>query len=196
MRFIDKIMLDVFITCLCDRDFTALGNSEEERLQTWSTIKDEYADAVNDTASEQIEALQDEILYWDAQILVIQTAVRSLRLWRDEKNIQMLRDKGYAFSFSETDVEAYNKDLDRVVKQIRSIETAQENRKHELQTLVGDAPEKDVTREDFINNIVVFSKFQGYAIDEKTTTVSKYIAIRNMYHMHVERMANENVKHG
>lgn len=190
MTIAEKIMLDTFMDCLCDDNYTALGDTDEERAANWKALQEEYMQLIQDTASDQIQAYEDELFFWETQMVIIESAVNLLRVWRDENAINMLREKGYHYAFSDTDVEAYNKDLDRVLKRLAAVRTQQANRKHELSQITDSMPSKKPTRSDFMANIVAFSSSLGYNIEETKTSVAKYVAIRNFYHLKLEQLNN------
>jgi hypothetical protein len=183
------LMLKDFITCVCDNDYTVLGEGTgDEQAEAWRKIRTEYAQLTEDNTSIQLEALTVELIYWETEILVVTAAVEVLRTWRMPGLLQQLRDKGYDFEFSETDVEAYQKDLSRVLVRLKSIQTQQLNRQHEINQLRAEVEGGPVQRLDMLHNIVAFSQFLQHHVDENTTTVEKYVAIRNAYYKKLESL--------
>lgn len=185
------LTLDGFISCLCEQNYAVLGEgSIDEQLIAWQKIYAEYVTLMEDAVLIQAHALRTDITYWQLQYKAITAAVDISKKWRDKDIIDMLRKKGHDLEFSETNVDAYRKDLDRVITRSGYILTNIANIEHELKTLSQEMGEDDkpLTRIDMMVNIMQFGKFMGFNIDTKTATVEAYAAIRNLYYKQLKEL--------
>lgn len=176
--------LEGFISCLCENDFSVLGTGTPEELENaWLTIRREYIHLMEDAVLIQAEAYRTEILYWELRYKSIVVSVNLLRKWYDESVVKGLKDHGYIFDYDINDQEKYNKDLDSILTQAKSILIHIANTRHELEELSKDVSKEStpITRIGMLSNIMNFSKFMGFSISLKDTYLDQYIAIRNLY---------------
>lgn len=186
-----KLNLEGYITCLCDHDYSVLGNGTQEELKNaWDEIRHEYNSLMDDVVLRQADYFRTEIIYWELQYKSITVSVGLLRKWYDENVVSGLREKGYYFSFDVNNPEQYNKDLDNTLAQSKSILIHIANTRHELEELSKDVNKDSspITRAGMLSNIMNFSKFMGYAISLKDTYVDQYAAIRNLYYKELNKI--------
>ena len=188
----NTLTLSKFITCVCDDDYSVLvedGSYTNEKItEAWQQVYTEYVTLTENTATIQAMALVDEINYWNLQHKVIVESVNLLKVWRSEELITILKEKGYLFEYSATDLDAYQKDLERVLTRSKTILVQQAERERELATLSKDNEGKKSTRADFDSNIIVMSKFMGVMINDNETTVARYAAILNLYYKNLDHL--------
>lgn len=180
-RSIDTLPLERFITCICDKDLTALvisGNATgEELVSAWNDIYDQYVIAVNDKEQQYILRLTKEINCLEFDYKLIGLCVTRLEIEHSEEVLGILKKLVPTnLKFNPADIEQYKKDLSLIISKSKRMIVEIENKRGELGRL---APEKGerVNRSEFDKMIVRASKYMQYKIDKKATTVSEFVQI-------------------
>lgn len=180
-RSIDNLPLERFITCICDKDLSALvisGNAtKEELVSAWNDIYDQYVIAVNDKEQQYILRLTKEINCLEFDHKLIGLCVTRLEIEHSDDVLQILKKLVPTnLKFNPADIEQYKKDLSLIISKSKRMIIEIENKRGELGRL---APEKGqgVNRSEFDKMIVRASKYMQYKIDKKVTTVSEFVQI-------------------
>lgn len=189
----DTLLLADYIKCQIDNNLDALvieGNpTEAEKLRAWTYITEQYYDLSADKQANYELKLCAEIESLNFKIVAIQEAVEIMRKYRNADLVDMLHKLGFRFPFNHKNEKEYEKDLQRVLSRAKTFVVEVNDRTAQLEKLnEGKAPGQTVTRAYYDNALATLSKFNSYEINENNITVSRYIAILNVYVAHCEHL--------
>lgn len=177
-----ELPLDNFIEITITGDLQPLiveGNPTTEQLQTaWSEIFMEYSDLAPNVDQTYLLNLTRDIKVIEGKLQIIQSIVNVLSETYLEKPIEILREFGFYFEYTP---ETLEQDLLNTVTQARSLLVAKQVKEGEYAKYNEDNKGKQVTRNDYENILAALSAFQGYNLDSKVLTVSRFVAIFNRY---------------
>jgi hypothetical protein len=170
-------MLDKFKQAYCNNKLEVLGTGTNEELQSiWNEILFEYSSLFLNENSDRIFELTKRITLMQADIFYIDAAVAILRNTHDEEIVEGLRNLGFPL------IEGYKeKDLDRIISLSKSLIFDIEVLAQEYELLTKVKEGKKQTENDFNQTVSILSKFQGYQIIQRITSVSEYCSIFNIY---------------
>lgn len=147
----------------------------------WEIILSEYSDLAGDKNMTHVFNLTRQITYLTDRLNIIQLIIDELSIRRVEGLIDLLRkDLGFQLKF-----EDLQSDLAKVASRSKSdlikLKLAQ-SQYDELQKKGGES----ATEADWNDELAVLGKFQGYAVRQKETTVSEYLAVKKQFRQYVE----------
>lgn len=168
----------------------SLYNEHEKWLvkpETWEKILTQYSELSGDKNMSHMFNLVRQITYLTNRLNVIELLVKQLNVRRIQGLVDLLKnDLGFKLTFD---------DLQADLKRVVSLSKADVIKLKLAQKQYDDLKSKsggEVTESDWIDEISVLSKFQGYAIKQKETTVGEYLSIKKEFSRHIEQIKKNN----
>lgn len=146
-------------------------------------INEEYArDIDNNKYVELTNSLKD-IFRDSLRLMIADSCVQVLSVDYNEETVKILRETGYGYKFNPNDKDGYEKDLVRVIKNLKmlNLELDINKKAYESKTSVKRSGKEHVTE-----TLVALSKFMRYRLDPCKITVREYINIMNQYKLETE----------
>jgi len=163
--------LSVFIEAYSNNNLELLGDADPQELQeAWNEILFEWATLLKSEQSEYIFDLSKKISSLHAIIIFIEKACDYLSVQWDEEMAECLRKEGY----NPNDIKMTLSLAKRLVFDLDEL-TAEYSR------IVNTTEGKGKSEDEFFEDIAMLSKFVGYRIDTKSTTVKEYASIFNLF---------------
>lgn len=213
-RSIEELLLDRFITVLCDGDFSALVKpgflrpSEEELNLCWAGIFLEYLDASEDNQTRYKITLARDIEILRARLSQIESLILILRTMRHPEAVSMLQAKDNEdLEFPADDLDQYHADInmswdrsreikiDLDLKIIEKTEIEDSEKKAEIEQLkAGIAPQK-ASRPMFLNILARLATFKKVAVIRTSEiTVAEFCAMFREYLDHIKAVKAQQKK--
>lgn len=158
----------------------------------WEKIFTEYTELTNDVKANHVLSMIKGITVINNKLQIIQSAINLLAKARPMENyqpiIKMLKEFGFRYSFTE---ETIFEDLKRTASSAKRMVITRDQLQKDYETF-GNSDQK-ATEKDYYLMIAELSKFLGFPIDAKKTTVLSYISYVEQYHNSIkhERAANQ-----
>lgn len=185
-----ELPLADFISCVIDKNYKALlkyGHASPYDLsRAWDSIYSEFSEMSGSPAFKLIMNLSKDIGFLESKLLSISLCLRVMERRADERCIKILKNYGYAYSFNINDTDQYKKDLETIATRSGSIRLALQQKRNEYNASIKGMSSKEVTREDFTKILAVLTKYMGFRIDPRQTTVSEYVSYRKLYEHETE----------
>ncbi|KIO75572.1 hypothetical protein TH53_19735 [Pedobacter lusitanus] len=153
--------------------------------EAWQTIFDEYTTLTNDTRGQHVFSLIKEITVLNSKLYVIQQAVSFLARQFDVRLCDMLRSMGFMFQYNP---ESMDKDLKMTISTAKSLLMSRAEAQAEFDKLDNDAGK--ATEKDYDALIAQLSKFLGFWINAKESTVMNFINYLEMFKQENKPQAN------
>lgn len=168
-----------FIQILTTGELSYLGNGTPSELQeAWQNIYYEYFDAMPSKKSIYTIQLDAEIKYLESKIDIIQTIFDAFKQMYIPDLIPILNEYGFYYEFTP---ETMFDDLKKVEAECKSFVVQKEVKKAEYKRFIDEESKKPQSKTNWDDIITELSQFQGYELNEKVLTVSKFVAIFNRY---------------
>ncbi len=193
MHTCSSLLLCNYITCQVDGVLDSLviqgEASEMDKALAWQHINEEFYDlSANKQATYEL-TLCAELEALNYKIIVIQNTTDILKQYRVDELVDILHKMGFRFPFNHNDEAQYHKDLKRVLSRAKSLIVEYNDKAAQLEKISGTRKDNGpIDRTYYDKVLAVLSKFNGYEIDEKRITVSRYISILNVYITHCEQL--------
>jgi len=156
----------------------------------WNNVQAEYIDLLSDDKLDDLFLLKRDINKLHNKIQLTQHCISALQVMYYEPLCAELNKMGYKVKFTP---ETIISDLKRVVTLAQSLVLQRDEKvklyKEAESKLTGTG--KAITEQDFDDNLVTLSKFQGYRLG-KEVFLSEYIAVKNSFSEYVKA----NIKNG
>lgn len=152
----------------------------DDHKNAWTEILQEYTGLSKDNKQFQILDLLKVITKSNLTLDLVQNIVDFLANDFDQEMITILRSLGFLYKYDPYS-DTYDSDLRKTVSQAKSIIVKKNIAEKELEGLKSEGKEKKATEQDYISLMVALSKFQGYHIDWKKTSVSEYVETLNSF---------------
>ena len=180
LRSCKVLPLSIFKECYCNNDYSGLGKGTKDELQAaWNEILFEYSSLIDSENSQYLFSISKKISLLSCDISFIEGAIVVLKAFHDQEIVDILRQMGYPL------IEGYKeKDLDRIVSLAKTLVYEFNELQDEMNKIQTVASGKAQTESDFDKTIALLSKFQGYAIRPKETTVTEFCGIFNLFLAH------------
>lgn len=131
--------------------------------------------------SKRIGLLQWQITYID-YIVGSDEVIGALQVKHVPELCTELRKLGYDYKFDPTNRYQYERDLLAVRSRAKSLISQRSNLLQEYKRMTAtNGTGKRKTREDFEEELISLSRFQGYHIDKATTMTSSYAMLMTQY---------------
>lgn len=178
----EDLMMDKFILCSVDNDYSHLiikkgivVPNKEKLREAWIKIYEDYTDLSSGNEGNAYLSLLKQKFVLSNKINMIAIGLEALSYRRHPELIKMIRKLGIKGSFSE---KTFDADLRRGIVQLKSLVARLEKvEKNMLPYITGESTNK----KDFSELMAVLSKFQGYRIDPKDTSVLEFVNILNNF---------------
>jgi len=152
----------------------------------WERIFEEYSDLSADKTADHVLSMVKGITVINNKLQVIQSAINLLAIARPlsdyQPTIKMLNDYGFRFKYSEetlfNDLKLTASSAKTMVIQRQQLEKDYENHQ---------SKQSKSTEKDYYNLIAQLSKFLGFPIDAKKTTVYSYISYVEQYKNSIQK---------
>lgn len=159
------------------------GKTEDDLSEAYEAIFTEYTSLVKDVRSTQELRLKIAITSLANRIDQVKLCVSHLRFERDEKLIEILRnDLGfYRLAYDDLD-----KDLNLTETLMRTDTIKFEQKKQQYEKMVGDVSDSGNGEVDFYEQVQVLSKWLGFSINPKNTSLMQYIVYLNALKLEIK----------
>lgn len=155
------------------------GTITNEVHNAWNEILFEWSGLVKSENSDYLFQLQKEIAVLEHHIIYVDYAVTFLKLRYDVNIAQEVRSLGYDVpQFADNN---YHSSLDMITSLAKRKVFDHGELVDEFNRLNKTTTGKKQSEDEFIRTIIMLAKYQGYAIDRKTTTVFDFAQIFNNY---------------
>jgi hypothetical protein len=183
-RSADKCPFSVFEKCLCDEDYSGLGDAPPQILaEAWMNIYFEYLKLTDDgSTTDKIKHL-GHIQSLSAKIQVSKMLASSMAETGFEILIPVLHDLGYKFVKS-------IEDIPRIVALIKREEVNMNILINNLPKNTGNKMDKKV----FDDILFRLSEHLHFIIHKDKITVSEYCSLVNGYRKHIELQQQQQLK--
>jgi len=177
------LQLSVFIDCIVDKNYSGLAvdgkYADGELRARWELIYEQYAElSGNGGYSDYVRKLKDyTATMYREQILV--GAITVLRFEFNQDAINALREAGFKANLDIKNPLKYAEGLTALAAQIPSMNIRKKRLETELEQLRKGMEGKEPTRADFVKAIAGISKFMGFRVDTKQTTVAEFVTYQN-----------------
>lgn len=181
-RSCKTLTLDAFIEAYFNHNYEGLlisGTMDKEVHYAWNEILFNYGRLIKSETGDYLFQLSKDIALLQWHITYVNCSVVYLEKKYDQDIANELRNLGYIVP--EPTDENYHEGLNRITSLAKRIVFEHGNLVDEFNSLSNIKKGKRQSEEEFISTVVMLSKYQGYAIDRKTTTVFDFVQIFNNY---------------
>lgn len=190
-RSIKTLSYESFIQIITGEDLGPLIISGqppiEELILAWEGIADEYAGAIKTGKSKSVFEAYRKVIRIEAQIKLVDASLYYLTHEYDEEIANILFNNGYHLITPNDDRETYLKDIEKVRTEAKTLIVVLNQAVAHYKLLSPDNEHKvERSYQDFIDELAILSKHQGYALRAKEITVLEYCSIVNSYIAFVE----------
>lgn len=179
-RSCKTLPLFAFVEAYCNNDLSLLilsGTPTEEELATaWQEIIFEYSSLIKSENSDYLFELEKKIALSGHHIFYVDNATMFLRFQHSLEIVNELRNLGYDLP----DMPQEN-DLNKVVSIAKTIVFDLAEMRDEYERLTNTVNGKKQTEDDFYKTIAALSKYQGYRMEPKSTTMTEFCAVFNLF---------------
>jgi hypothetical protein len=180
-RRCSEVTLDEFIDCLVNGNLRRLvrdGNPSDEELRAaWIELYGEYSELSGNQSHRYMFSLMKSILVLKLRLLCVQGVLKS------SKDMSVLKELGYTG------------DTQRIIAKAKRELVELQGKEKELEKMKKDNSGDSASEGDFTAWIVAVSKYMGYRIDRKTTTVAEFLSANKIMEREIETI-NKKRKHG
>lgn len=155
-----------------------LLNTNIDLKSLWSDIFAEYTSISNNTQSKHVFALTKEITVINNKLSIIQNAVNYLAKHYDKRLCDMLRRMGFMYRFTP---ETLQNDLRLTVSSAKRLLIRRQEAQGDYNEL--NKSDKKVTEDDFLGLVRQISRFNGFPIDVKKTSVTEFVKDINAFNI-------------
>lgn len=152
----------------------------------WEKIFEEYSELSADKSADHVLSMVKGITVINNKLAVIQAAINLLAYARPlsdyQPTIQLLKDYGFRFSYSE---ETIIKDLQLTASSAKTMVIQRQQLEKDYENY--ESKQSKSTEKDYYNLIAQLSKFLGFPIDAKKTTVYSYISYVEQYKNSIQK---------
>jgi hypothetical protein len=189
--------LSRYIDCDCNNNLLALvkdgheSPGSDQLAELWEALNIEYLELSGEGEENYLLKLSFEIQQLTVKHRVILECVEALENYHIQELVDILKAAGNNFKFDPDNAETYRNDLKRCVTRANTLLTLINDKKAQFDKLNVNQSEGEVKKRDrtyWDMWIVILSEFSKYAINEETTTVSKFLLMRNRFYSYCEQL--------
>jgi hypothetical protein len=179
-----RVTLEVFLTCLFDKDFSGLIISgippHTALMEAWNKIYLEYHQLTTGTSDSPMTDKIKLIEGLNGKVILIEAAVRHLAMTWDEEVVKMLNFFGMRCDLKPDDsTEIMYRKLNSILTRAKRFVVQSEVEQQALQELQTEAAKDGGNgRDDFEETLLSCSKFQGYAVKPNEITVAAFCKLQ------------------
>lgn len=144
----------------------------------WGDIFAEYTTISNNTQSKHVFALTKEITVINNKLQIIKKAVDFLSNHYDVRLCDMLRSMGFMYKYTP---ESMQNDLKLTISSAKRMVIRRKEAQDDYDKL--NVSDKKVTEADFYGLVRQLSRFNGFPIDAKKTTVTEFVNDINAFNI-------------
>lgn len=164
--------------------------SEQILKDAWEKILDEYTRASGNVTTKYALKMSIEMASIETKIDLVSQILAFIEMnGPDERLFEILRENGFRYKF-EGD---YHKDIDRVLTNVKRLILRHEELGKEMAKSAESAP-VEMTEKTWFSQITSVSKFLGFPIDPRTTSVMQYLSYTDLYTTSNKPKATKNAK--
>lgn len=194
-RTISELPLRVFITCIVDKNLSALiisGNPTVNELEeAWEDIRQQYADAIGDHEHRLCTSLYKELAIMNCNFRMIILLVDLLGHAFMKELADELNDiLNTSFAFDPSDPIQYKKELQRCLNRSKSILLDIELKEKQYKSIAGKQPGEATTKptkEYFISILITLSDHAKHDIPD-TISVFEFCERLKRFNHYVEHL--------
>lgn len=180
-----QLPLDGFIKAHCRGDFSGLiisgDPSNQEILDAWNEIVFEFSGLIKSESTEAQVSLAREIGLLQHHLKYVECACVLLSQRYDIDVINELIRMGYDGEYPEQDPVAMKRQLERVKSLSKTYYYDLDQLFDQYARTMKTQEGKKQSEEDFVKNLAMLSKYQGYRLDRFTLTTEEYAIIFSNY---------------
>ena len=167
-----------FLECKFRSNYDILAEKDSEKPVSKEVFELIYEQFISLSGSKEYSNLLNELnelIRLNNLVLSTRAALAVLTYKFDKEQIEILKKNGFNAQYDVSDVDSYIKDLNAAWSLLKGVEIKiqiQIKRIEELQKKNKNAPEQ--TESDFMEGLTNVSKFMGFRIGIKETTLAEY----------------------
>jgi len=163
--------MQVFIDVQVSKDVKYLGDgTQEELLESWGSIIEEYQSLTNDTSSNYLFELRKSIEYLDKRLVILRISLDYMEKHNSKLVADWIADE---YGYTGDSVAIWN----RAKSEMHKLKI----KEAELEKQQAASPQTEHSAFDWIKNIEVLSQFRGFKFNTKEETIAEYIALLNNF---------------
>lgn len=182
--------MDRFIDCLVTNNLKRLlkhGIASMKSLErAWEKIYLEYIDLSGSIELKAVFQLIKETARLESQIMMIRLCVEVLKHKHSDNSISILQQAGFRYSFDRTDQKSFIKDIDRVVKGLKSTSLIIEQNKRKIEEVEKSNAAEKLTKDHFEKGFASISKYMGFMVTPASVTVSQFVNYQKLMENEIE----------
>lgn len=180
-----QLPLDAFIRAHCRADFSGLiisgSPNDQEILDAWNEIVFEFSGLIRSESTEAQVSMAREIGLLQHHLKYVEYACVLLSHRYDIDVINELIRMGYDGEYPENDQAGMDWQLGRVKSLSKTYYYDLEQLIDQYTRMLKTQDGKKQSEEDFVKNLAMLSKYQGYRLDRYTMTTEEYAIIFSNY---------------
>jgi len=141
----------------------------------------EYYDESGTKSYRKLYAINKDILQLEARLMTVGNCIAVLSVHPVTECENILKKMGYKYTFDQGDKEGYAKTIGSIVSKSKTIIVALNMKRAERDAIIKAFGGKDITENDFTNNLVELSRFMKFHIRAQEITVSEYVQMMKSY---------------
>lgn len=182
-----ELPLNIFIRIILEDDIKLIvidgEYSESEIANTWSEIYSEYFELSGSSDCKHMINTAKSIVIAENKISIINACCAVLMHNHNDSMYKALSSIGFKLKRIDDKNERL-KAIESLTTRAKSLVHIISENSREFNKLNNNS--NKLTEQDYIESIASLSKFQGYKIDTKETTVAEYLAIQKHYKTELE----------
>lgn len=182
---LEELPLHNFMLCLTKAEYQLLlksGTADDDILvKYWNELFAEYAEKMQSATYSKVVSIYQELVRLQARAMIVSNSLLILAYRYDKEIAAQLTKLGYTLTYDSSNMTAYEKQLQIIARKAKSITILILQKQEELEMLRKKSGENAATYEKFLQSVIVVSRFMGYKIDVKATTVAEWIAMQQQY---------------
>ena len=172
----DEVTLDLFCQILKTGKVELLlingAMTNDELADAWAEIWDEYCQISGNSEYQIMLDLLKEVGILRAELMAIETAIIVLRKENSPEHIEILKQLGYDYNWDYSLPDLFFKNLEKVSKKVKNKVVLIQDKQKQI-----EAEQAKITKQrggKFEDNIPIVSKYMGFAIRKKETSLAEF----------------------
>jgi len=184
--------LHAFMRCLFHQEYKVLSedknDKEQDLINAFQQIYEEYCSISGSPEYSKILKCLNEIIRLQKILLHGRAAVTVLSFKYSLPDIEVLKQIGFNYEFSNTDRKSYDKDIQNCAQKLKSFEVQlqiEDKKRLELYGLDENGKPKGKQKEqnegDFLKSVAIVGKSNGYHIQLKNTMLDEWAGMVKLH---------------
>jgi hypothetical protein len=179
------ISILAFKKAYCENDYSGLtisGTPTQDELQAaWNEVLFDYSMTVKndrqDYSLNQLKTIGE--LSW--HVTYVHNVVTFLRHRYESELVDQLVEMGYDLCYDPSNIHDFERQLNRIVSLCKTKVFDLEQARGEYQRMEKSISGKQMSTDEFDDNVAMISQFMRFPIDDELTTMAKYCSYLNNY---------------